>query len=859
MTTAFSPLIGLALPVEGELDGQWGDVVNNATTSYLDIAIAGTQVLSTNADATLIQTFGTDLLTNIGATTAQYAIIRWTASNGATTRNINVPNSSKTYVVINAGTGSVVLRGVTGPTTGITIVAGEKCVAAWNGSDFVKIASSVVTPAGSTTQVQYNNAGLLAASANLTFDGSNLQVGNQGDLRFGDADNSNWVAFQAPATVASNVTWTLPSTDGSINQVLQTSGTGTLSWGTPASSIIAGSASGALSAGTLVALNPDSSVSPISTTNTTYGAVANAYNATQVTKGIAYDTVNQKFVLAVANPLFVNTASVIVGTVLGTNITWGTTVSVLASGFQTGMGIAYDVASGKMVIAYSENSGKYAVVGTVSGTTVTLGTPVLIEAGTCTNVVVTYDAVNAKTVVTINTSGGAKCYVGTVSGTSISFGVANFINALSNSTIVATYTTAGKTVFAYNNGGTTEAVIGTVSGTIMTFGTAVATGVGNPTLGSGGLAIVYDSATARVVIAVYYSPSNFAVPLSISGTNLVAGASIIFAATGGGFLNASYNPDGARIMLAYKTSGTGDAKLIVAQIYGGVLTLGAESNLSGGVAVGAPSGYQPVLVMGYDSTTRQTVAAYYVNSGGATATVVTSSKATTLTVGNYVGASTAVYADGATANITISSGTNTSQTGLFAGTDYYVSTAGALSTTAGSPYVFAGTALSSTNLLIGDSVNVPTTTATTYTATQTFAGSSSALAMILNDVAEIVTVSATAATGTINYDVTTQSVLYYTTNASGNWTVNFRASSGTTLDAIMSTGQSVTAAFLVTQGATAYYNSAVTIDGVSFTPKYQGGTAPTAGNINSIDSYVYTIIKTGSATFTVLASQTQFK
>jgi hypothetical protein len=149
--------------------------------------------------------------------------------------------------------------------------------------------------------------------------------------------------------------------------------------------------------------------------------------------------------------------------------------------------------------------------------------------------------------------------------------------------------------------------------------------------------------------------------------------------------------------------------------------------------------------------------------------------------------------------------------------------------------------------------------AQTFTATQTFSGSSSALAMVLNDAAETTTVSATAATGTINFDVTTQSVLYYTSNASANWTVNFRASSGTSLNTAMSTGQSVTVAFLVTQGSTAYYNSAVQVDGTSVTPKWQGGTAPAAGNASGIDAYVYTIIKTGSATFTVLASQTQFK
>jgi hypothetical protein len=148
----------------------------------------------------------------------------------------------------------------------------------------------------------------------------------------------------------------------------------------------------------------------------------------------------------------------------------------------------------------------------------------------------------------------------------------------------------------------------------------------------------------------------------------------------------------------------------------------------------------------------------------------------------------------------------------------------------------------------------------TFTGTNTFSGSSSKLAIVLNDAAEVATVSATAATGTIAYDITTQSVLFYTSNASANWTVNFRASSGTSLNTALSTGQSVTVAFLVTQGATAYYNSAVQVDGTTsgVTTRWLGG-APAAGNASGIDSYRYLIIKTGSATYTVLASVTQFK
>jgi len=149
-------------------------------------------------------------------------------------------------------------------------------------------------------------------------------------------------------------------------------------------------------------------------------------------------------------------------------------------------------------------------------------------------------------------------------------------------------------------------------------------------------------------------------------------------------------------------------------------------------------------------------------------------------------------------------------------------------------------------------------TATTFTALQTFNGTSSNASHKATNMLEAATVSAIAATGTINFDTTTQSVLYYTTSASGNFTVNFRGSSGTSLNTIMSTGESLSATFLVTTGATAYYNSVVQVDGSTVTPKWQGGTAPTSGNASAIDSYTYVIIKTGAATFTVLASVTKF-
>jgi hypothetical protein len=124
---------------------------------------------------------------------------------------------------------------------------------------------------------------------------------------------------------------------------------------------------------------------------------------------------------------------------------------------------------------------------------------------------------------------------------------------------------------------------------------------------------------------------------------------------------------------------------------------------------------------------------------------------------------------------------------------------------------------------------------------------------------ERTTVTATAATGTINYDAITQGVLFFTTNATDDWTLNIRGDSSTTLSSILAVGDAITVTHLVTNGATAYYNDALEIDGSAVTPKYQGGTAFAAGNASSIDAYVYTVVKTAATpTYTVFASQTKF-
>jgi hypothetical protein len=125
---------------------------------------------------------------------------------------------------------------------------------------------------------------------------------------------------------------------------------------------------------------------------------------------------------------------------------------------------------------------------------------------------------------------------------------------------------------------------------------------------------------------------------------------------------------------------------------------------------------------------------------------------------------------------------------------------------------------------------------------------------------ERTSVSTSAATGTVTIDVNTASTLYITASSTSNWVLNVRGDGSTTLNSLLTTGDAITVAFLATQGSTAYYNTSVQIDGTTsgVTVEWQGGTAPAAGNVSGIDSYVYNIIKTASATYTVLASQTKF-
>jgi hypothetical protein len=176
--------------------------------------------------------------------------------------------------------------------------------------------------------------------------------------------------------------------------------------------------------------------------------------------------------------------------------------------------------------------------------------------------------------------------------------------------------------------------------------------------------------------------------------------------------------------------------------------------------------------------------------------------------------------------------------------------------TSGNVLTSNGTTWSSTTPAAGVSLSA----ANTWTATQTFNGSSSTFGAVLLDSAETVNIVAAAPAATTNLYVQSGSVQYYTSNAANNFIVNIAFSAGTTMNAALAIGQVETAALITTQNATAYYGTAVYVDGTAtgVTTKWIGG-APTAGNASGLDTYRFAVIKTASATYTVLASLTQYK
>ena len=807
MTTGTTPLLELALPVQGELDGQWGNVVNYAITDYVDIAIAGTLTLSGDGAITLLNTTGDDISNNFDSTTAQYAVIKVTGTL-TTTKIITGPSYSKTYIVDNAATGGTVSFKASGK-TGVSVAVGEKCTVYYNGTDYVKVASSVadgVTSVSGTGTVNgITLTGTVTSTGSLTLGGTlsgvnlatqvtgTLPVANGGTGVTTSTGSGNNVLSTSPTlvtpilgtptsatltnatglplttgvtgllpvanggtgTATPNIvagtgitvsgTWpnqTVASTGGTVTSVtgsgniassggttpnitftgilpVANGGTATASPGLVAGSNVTVSgtwpnqtiaavggggttvgiypaiASGALANGDKVVINTDGTVSVISN-SVTYGS-AGIYSSPGSAGSFVYDSVNNRVVLAYyyyASSVFYSYVKV--GTVSGTSISWGTAVQ-FGTNNSYFFDMTFDTANGKVVIAYGDdvaNSGSV-VVGTVSGTSISLGTPVTFLSGAYADSVATsYDALNGKVVVFYRNSSTTQgnAIVGTVSGTSISFGTPVVFSTLASIDYASsTYVGSGKVVVAYAAGSPLYgyAIVGTVSGTSISFGTAVV--FNSASLVS--ISTTYDTVNSRVVISYgnvgnsYYST---AIVGTVSGTAISFGSAVVYraisAVTSG---KISYSPSVNKIVVA--TQNSSDYEVI----YLGTVS-GSSITFNSPTAINSTASYNNRLV--YDSSSQKMVVAYQNVSNTGYAQVVTI--ASNLTATNFIGISDAAYANGATATIQTVGSTDDAQSGLTAGLAYYVQPDGRLESTAGSPSVFAGTAVSATKIII---------------------------------------------------------------------------------------------------------------------------------------------------------------
>jgi hypothetical protein len=229
MASTFSNL-GLNLQATGENSGTWGSITN-VNLQEIDNAISGVFNLTITGSTTLAFTTNSSSTTFTDESGRNKTIIL-SGALSATTVTLSVPNIEKDYVIINNSGGTVTVS--SGGSTTVSIGTGSKNYVIVDPSTTSVITavptSAATNPGGTTNAVQYNNAGVFAGSTNFTFDGTNVQIGSQGDLRLGDSDNSNYVALHAPTTITSNYTLTLPATTGSANQVIQTDGSGNLSF-----------------------------------------------------------------------------------------------------------------------------------------------------------------------------------------------------------------------------------------------------------------------------------------------------------------------------------------------------------------------------------------------------------------------------------------------------------------------------------------------------------------------------------------------------------------------------------------------------------------------------------------------------
>ena len=393
------------------------------------------------------------------------------------------------------------------------------------------------------------------------------------------------------------------------------------------------------------------------------------------------------------------TVSVIEGAGLGSITDFGS--GAVSYGFAS----TFDSNSNKVVITYDDggNSGYgTAIVGTVSGSSISFGTAVVYESAAVLFQSITFDSNSNKVVIFWRNDSTEKgrAVVGTVSGTGISFGTPVIFNSVTThfwQTASTFDSNSNKVVVVFRDQGGSdngEAIVGTVSGTNISFG--------SPAQYDGGVhnyqTTVFDSNSNKIVIAYQDgsdSSKGKAVVGTVSGTNISFGTPVVFDSGATSYQRVSFDSNSNVINLMYRMSdsGTGRGYYIIGTVSGTGISFGTRQQL-------LPSNDVAPFTNVFDSNSNKTVMVYYRYGSSAGRKAGVYSAASSLTAENYIGISNGVYASGADATIQVKGSVDDAQSSLTPGQSYFVQTDGTLGTTAGNPSVFAGTAVASTKLIV---------------------------------------------------------------------------------------------------------------------------------------------------------------
>jgi hypothetical protein len=489
---------------------------------------------------------------------------------------------------------------------------------------------------------------------------------------------------------------------GTSGNVLTSDGTTWASTALPPSGpTLQATATGSLANGSTVVINTDGTVSVVAQTITPTPSAGTAVifeTGGTSTISTAYDATAQKVVIFYKDSNNSGFGMAIVGTVSGTTISFGTPVVFDSSGLDDSS-CAYDANAQKFIIVCRNNNSAsqgIARVGTVSGTSISFGTAVQF-ASTIQNNSTVYDPVSQKIIISFseNASANGKSIVGTVSGTTISFGTAVNFRAGDASNIVSTYDISQqKVVLSYRISGTIRAVIGTVSGTSISFGTEVTAASQNEIP-----AITYDANAQKVVIAYKDGTTSFGTAIvgTVSGTSISFGTASVFQSGNTNNIGVAYDVSAQKVVIAYTNASNSNF---------GTAVVGTVSGTS--ISFGTPLVFEAIARSSvlmkpvYDASAQKVVIPHvdgFTLDGEATV-FTTQLSTTNLTAENFIGFSNAAYTNGQTATIQIAGAVDDAQSGLTAGQSYFVQPNGTLGLTAGSPSVFAGTAVSATKIIV---------------------------------------------------------------------------------------------------------------------------------------------------------------